>query len=106
MTLADADFLERTEGRIAPCTKYFARPLLGHVSAGIFKGDLPVVGHNSPTKPGDIVAAFTANELTGKTLRLDAAGKYFLAATTPAYKPVHTSNSLEQMGVVVRRIRK
>jgi len=32
--LVDAGYLERTEGRIAPTKKFFARPLLGPVRAG------------------------------------------------------------------------
>lgn len=32
--LADAGFLERVDGRIAPTRKFFARPLLGSVRAG------------------------------------------------------------------------
>ena len=32
--LTEAGFLERTEGRIAPTRKFFARPLLGSVRAG------------------------------------------------------------------------
>ena len=32
--LVDAGFLERTEGRIAPTRKFFARPVLGTVRAG------------------------------------------------------------------------
>lgn len=33
--LVDAGYLERTEGRIAPTKKFFARPLLGPVRAGV-----------------------------------------------------------------------
>jgi len=33
--LTDAGLLERVEGRIAPTTKFFARPLLGSVRAGL-----------------------------------------------------------------------
>ena len=33
--LSDAGFLERTEGRIAPTKKFFARPLLSPVRAGL-----------------------------------------------------------------------
>jgi repressor LexA len=147
--LTDAGYLERTEGRIAPGKRFFARPLLGPVRAGLpqpatqeepqlltlddylidepnrtslhrvkgdsmrdagmLDGDLVAVEHNSPTKPGDIVVAFADNELTVKTLRLDAAGKYFLEAANPAYQPIRPVNSLELLGVVVsvvRRVRK
>lgn len=33
--LVDAGFLERTEGRIAPSRRFFARPVLGSVRAGL-----------------------------------------------------------------------
>jgi repressor LexA len=33
-TLAEAGYLERVEGRIAPTRKFFARPLLGSLRAG------------------------------------------------------------------------
>ena len=33
--LSDAGYLERTEGRIAPTKKFFARPLLSPVRAGL-----------------------------------------------------------------------
>lgn len=77
--------------------------------AGIFEGDLVVVEHNSPTKPGDIVVAYADNELTVKTLRMGEDGKYFLEAANPAYPPIRPSSSLELLGVVIsvaRRVRR
>ena len=147
--LADAGYLQRHEGRIAPGKLFFARPVLGSVraglpqpatqeepelitlddylidvpdrtsvhkvrgdsmkDAGIFEGDLVVVEHNSPTKPGDIVVAVVDGEFTVKTLRLGADGKYFLEPANPAYQPIHPATSLELLGVVisvVRRVRR
>jgi repressor LexA len=74
--------------------------------AGIFDGDLVAVEHNSPTQPGDIVVAYADEELTVKTLRLGEDGKYFLEAANPAYKPIHPTNSLELLGVVVSVVRR
>jgi repressor LexA len=74
--------------------------------AGIYDGDLLAVEHNSPTKPGDIVVAYADNELTVKTLRIDADGKYFLEPANPAYKPIHPKSSMELLGVVVSVVRK
>lgn len=77
--------------------------------AGIFEGDLVVVEHNSPTKPGDIVVAYADNELTVKTLRMGEDGNYFLEAGNPAYPPIRPSSSLELLGVVIsvaRRVRR
>lgn len=77
--------------------------------AHIVDGDLVVVEHNSPTKPGDIVLAVVDDELTVKTLALDAGGRYYLEAANPAYAPIHPTTSLELLGVVVsvmRRVRR
>lgn len=147
--LVDAGYLERVDGRIAPTRKFFARPLLSSVraglpqpasqeepelltlddyliddpnrtslhkvrgdsmkDAGIHEGDLVVVEHNTPTKPGDIVVAWADNELTVKTLLLDSKGSYYLQPANAAYQPIVPSTSLEVMGVVVgvvRRLRK
>ncbi|WP_287924895.1 S24 family peptidase [Diaphorobacter sp.] len=144
--LVDAGYLERVEGRIAPTRKFFARPLLSPVraglpqpasqsepelltiddyliddpnrtslhkvrgdsmvDAGILEGDLVVVEHNSPTKPGDIVVAWADNELTVKTLQLDPAGSYYLQPANSAHKPIFPRNSLEVMGVVIGVVRR
>jgi repressor LexA len=147
--LTEAGYLERVDGRIAPTKKFFSRPVLGPVraglpqpvsqeqpdvltlddyliddpnrtslhrvrgesmrDAGILEGDLVVVEHNAPTKPGDIVVACVDNELTVKTLRLNAHGAYFLEAANPAFKPIEPRTSLEVLGVVigvVRRVRR
>ena len=90
--LSEAGYLERKDGRVAPGKKFFARPVVGPIraglpqpmtqeepelitldeylieqpnrttlhrvkgesmrDAGILDGDLVVVEHNSPTKPG------------------------------------------------------
>ncbi len=144
--LVDAGYLERVEGRIAPTRKFFARPVLSSVRAGlpqpasqeepdlltlddyliddpnrtslhkvrgdsmkdlgILEGDLVVVEHNTPTKPGDIVVAYADNELTVKTLQLDAQRRYFLQPANSAYKPIFPSTSLEVLGVVIGVVRK
>ncbi len=77
--------------------------------AGILEGDLVVVEHNTPTKPHDIVVAYADNELTVKTLLLDAQGKYYLQPANSAYQPIFPQTSLEVLGVVVgvvRRVRR
>ncbi len=144
--LTEAGYLERVEGRIAPTKRFFARPVLGPVRAGvpqlasqeqpelltiddyliddpnrtslhkvrgdsmrdaaILEGDLAVVEHNAPAKPGDIVIACVDNELTVKTLKLDESGAYFLEAANPAYAPIRPKNSLEILGVVIGVIRR
>lgn len=74
--------------------------------AGIFEGDLVVVEHNTPTKPGDTVVAWADNELTVKTLLLDPEGRYYLQPANSAYPPIFPSSTLEVMGVVIGVVRK
>lgn len=121
--LTDAGHLQRLDGRIAPGRRFFSRPLIGRVRAGVSQpepladeealtlddylidqpdrttfhrvhsnsmtgaliadGELAVVEHNTPTRPGDIVLAVFDGEMTVKTLRLDDAGAFFLEAANP-----------------------
>lgn len=77
--------------------------------AGILEGDLVVVEHHTPTKPGDIVVAWVDNELTVKTLLLDPQGRYCRQPANSTYQPIFSVTSLEVMGVVVavaRRVRR
>lgn len=144
--LVDAGYLERVEGRVAPTRKFFARPLLSAVraglpqpdsqeqpellsiddylvdepnrtslhkvrgdsmkDAGILDGDLVVVEHNTPTKPGDIVIAWVDNELTVKTLALDTKGSYYLEPANTAYSAIHPRSSLEVLGIVIGVVRR
>ena len=73
---------------------------------GILEGDLVVVEHHTPTKPGDIVVAWADNELTVKTLLLDPQGRYYLQPANSAYQPIFPTTSLEVMGVVIGVVRK
>src|SRR5690606_20702749 len=74
--------------------------------AGIVEGDLVVVEHNTPTKPGDVVLAVVDGELTVKTLALDGEGRFFLEAANSAYGPIRPTVSLEILGVVVSVVRR
>lgn len=74
--------------------------------AGIFEGDLVVVEHNTPAKPGDTVVACVDDELTVKTLQLDSAGKFFLQPANSAYPPIFPRTSLEVLGIVIGVVRK
>lgn len=144
--LTEAGYLERVENRIAPTKKFFARPVLGKVRAGvpqsasqeetdvltiddyliddpnrtslmkvrgdsmkdlgIFDGDLVVVEHNTPTKPGDTVVACVDDELTVKTLQLDGSGKFFLQPANSAFQPIFPRTSLEVLGLVIGVVRR
>jgi repressor LexA len=44
--------------------------------AGIVDDDLFAIEYNTTTKPGDIVLACADNELTVKTLPMDAEGRW------------------------------
>ena len=77
--------------------------------AGILDGDLAVVEHPAPPQVGDIVLAVVDGELTVKTLALDANKRSYLKTANPALEAIHTTTSLELMGVVVgvvRRVRR
>lgn len=74
--------------------------------AGILEGDIVVVEHHTPTKPGDIVVAWADNELTVKTLLLDQQGRYYLQPANSAYPPIIPRSSLEVMGVVIGLVRR
>jgi repressor LexA len=76
------------------------------VDAGIFEGDLVVVEHESPTKAGDIVLAVVDEELTVKTLTLDAQDSPVLQPANAAYRPIVPTTSLEILGVVVSVVRR
>lgn len=144
--LCEAGFLTKGDGRVTPTKKFFARPVLGPVraglaqpvsqeepelvtvddyliddpnrtsmhrvrgdsmqDAGIVDGDLLAVEHNTPTKHGDIVLACVDNELTVKTLRLDAEGRWYLEPANPAFQCIRPSSSLEVLGVVVGLVRR
>ena len=73
---------------------------------GILEGDLVVVEHNTPTRVGDIVVAWVDNELTVKTLRADAQGRYYLQPANAAYSPIVPKVSLEILGVVIGVVRR
>lgn len=145
--LVEAGYLERVDGgRIAPTRRFFARPVLGPVragvpepvsqeqvelltiddyliddpnrtslhrvrgdsmkDAGILEGDLVVVEHNTPTKPGDMVVAWVDNELTVKTLQLDPKGAFYLQPANAAYQPIFPRTSLEVLGLVIGVVRR
>lgn len=69
--------------------------------AGIFDNDMLVVERNTPTKPGDIVAAVVDNELTVKYLYPAYDTGWVLRAANTAYQDIKAKASLEVLGVVV-----
>lgn len=71
---------------------------------GLLDGDIVVVEHNSPTKPGDIVVAVVDGRATVKSLGLEG-GQYVLKPENPAYEVIRPGESLEVLGVVVGSFR-
>jgi repressor LexA len=71
---------------------------------GLLDGDIVVVEHHSPTKPGDIVVAVVDGKATVKSLALDG-GEYVLKPENPAYQVIRPGESLEVLGVVVGSFR-
>jgi repressor LexA len=69
--------------------------------AGIFDSDMLVVERNTPTKPGDIVAAVVDNELTVKYLYPAYDTGWVLRPANPDYQDIKAKASLEVLGVVV-----
>ena len=75
------------------------------MGVGLLDGDIVVVEHNTPTKPGDTVVAVVDGRLTVKTLALEA-GQYVLRPENPAYDVIRPGQSLEVLGVVVSSFRR
>ena len=69
--------------------------------AGIFDSDMLVVERNTPTKPGDIVAAVVDNGLTVKYLYPAYDTGWVLRRANPDYQDIKAKASLEVLGVVV-----
>jgi SOS regulatory protein LexA len=72
---------------------------------GLLDGDIVVVEHNTPTRPGDIVVAVVDDRITVKTLVLEG-GEYILRAENPDYEDIRPGHSLEVLGVVVGSFRR
>jgi repressor LexA len=72
---------------------------------GLLDGDIVVVEHNTPTRPGDVVVAVIDDRITVKTLALER-GEYVLRAENPNYEDIRPGSSLEVLGVVVGSFRR
>lgn len=73
--------------------------------AGLLDGDIVVVEHNTPTRPGDIVVAVVDGRITVKTLALEA-GEYVLQPANPDFETIRPGVSLEVLCVVVGSFRR
>lgn len=72
---------------------------------GLLDGDVVVVEHNTPARPGDVVVAVVDGAMTVKTLVLDN-GHYVLEPANSAYQTIRPGASLEVLGVVVGSFRR
>lgn len=72
---------------------------------GLLDGDIVVVEHHTPTRPGDVVVAVVDDRITVKTLVLDR-GEYILRAENSNYQDIRPGHSLEVLGVVVGSFRR
>lgn len=100
-TLSAEDFLVQHPER----TSYATVRGDSMAGVGLLDGDIVVVEHNTPTRPGDVVVAVVDDRITVKTLVL-AAGEYILRAENPNYEDIRPGNSLEVLGVVVGSFRR
>ena len=73
---------------------------------GLLDGDVVVVELNSPTKPGDVVAAVVDGEMTLKVLRFDRKRSFYLEPANPAYDAIYPKNNLELVGLVIGMFRR
>lgn len=72
--------------------------------AGLLDGDIVVVEHNTPARPGDVVVAVVDGATTLKTLVLED-GEFVLAPVNAAFATIRPGSSLEVLGVVVGSFR-
>lgn len=72
--------------------------------AGLLDGDIVVVEHNTPARPGDVVVAVVDGATTVKTLVLED-GEFVLAPANAAFETIRPGSSLEVLGVVVGSFR-
>lgn len=92
-----------------PAATYFLR-VSGHSmsGAGIMDGDLVVVDRSVRARPGHVVVAVVAGDMTIKRLRRSAEGRMLLLAEHPDYPviAIGEDNPTEVWGVVVGCVRK
>lgn len=75
------------------------------INAGIFDGDLVIIGRNEQAHSGDIVLAQIDREWTLKILRKESQKTYLISAN-PKYPPFYPRHELQIHGVVKAVVRK
>ncbi len=92
--------LVKSEGR------YFALRVQGDsmTNAGILDGDMVIVQSASSARPGEIVVALVADEVTVKRL-VSRSGQKFLKAENPAYPDIFPRSEWSVQGKVIGLIR-
>lgn len=71
---------------------------------GLLDGDIVVVEHNTPARPGDVVVAVVDGATTVKTLALEN-GQVVLEPANAAFETIRPGSSLDVLGVVVGSFR-
>lgn len=91
---------------VRPTNSTFALRVKGDsmIEKHILDGDIAVLEHGKPAKPGDVVAALIDNESTLKVL-VKERGKAFLRAANSKYKDIIPAQELVIQGVLVGLIR-
>lgn len=91
---------------IRPTKQTFALKVKGDsmVEKHILDGDIAILDHGKPAKPGDVVAALIDNDSTLKVL-VKERGKTFLRAANPKYKDLLPASELMIQGVMIGLVR-
>lgn len=74
------------------------------IGIGLLDGDIVVVEHHTPARPGDVVVAVVDGATTVKTLALEN-GQFVLEPANAAFETIRPGSSLEVLGVVVGSFR-
>lgn len=90
-----------------PTPRTFALEVRGDSMIGrhILEGDIAILEHGLPPKPGDVVAALIDNESTLKTFVIEN-GKPCLKSENPKYPKLIPASELVIQGVMIALIRK
>jgi len=91
---------------IQPTARTFVLKVRGDSMIGksIVDGDIAIIEHGAPPRPGDVVAALIDGQVTLKTF-LRQRGKPYLRAENPRYPNLIPQEELLIQGVMVALIR-
>jgi len=92
---------------IKPTARTFGLKVRGDSMIGksILDGDIAIIEHGLPPRPGDVVAALIDGQVTLKTFLLQR-GKPYLKAENPRYPNLVPREELQVQGVMVALVRR